>query len=142
MNDRIFTAQSELRFMASDNRSQQKHQSGLMLAAAFLINRRFLDANFDHTALTAEVCFNVLSVEPTTIPQGKDFFSPMTMSSRCGRVTTKLVDELAASPCCGVVVGVEPSASCGVVRDDEATGVGALRLRRLCSSKNSWVCAA
>ena len=106
MNDRLFATQSELRFMASDNRSQQKHQSGLMLvttgwptgmtpsgrhymlgwmisqlpeAATFLVNRRYLDANFDHTALPAEVWFNVLSVEPTTIPQGKDFYSPMTM---------------------------------------------------------------
>ena len=106
INDKVWATQSELRFMASDNRSQQKHQSGLMLittgwptgmtpagqcymlgwmiqqsveAKNFLRNRGLLRDDMDHAALDPQFWFGVLSVDPTTVPQGKDFYSTMTM---------------------------------------------------------------
>ena len=94
--------QSELRFMASDNRSQQKRQSGLMLittdwptgmtpagrcymlgwmiqqleeAKNFLCNRGLL-RDMDHAALDPQFWFGVLSVNSTTVPRS---YSTMTM---------------------------------------------------------------
>ena len=106
INDRVWVTQAELRFMASDNRAQQKHQSGLMLITTgwptgmtpagryymlgwmlqqlqevknFLSNRGLLHDDMDHTALDPQFWFGVLSVDPTTVPQGQDFYSSMTM---------------------------------------------------------------
>ena len=106
INDRVWTTQSELRFMASDNRAQQKHQSGLMLITTgwptgvtptarfymigwmleqlpevqnFLRNRGVLREDMDHAALNPQFWFGVLSLDPTTVPQGRDFYSSMTI---------------------------------------------------------------
>ena len=108
IQDSVFATQSELRFMAAENRASQKHQSGLMLVTTgwpqgmnpgdrhfmlgwmlsqvpecvkFLQNRRLLDNDSDHTALPSQVWFNCLTTDPTTIPQGGDFYSAMTMLS-------------------------------------------------------------
>ena len=108
INDKVFATQSELRFMASDNRAAQKHQSGLMLVTTgwpqglspkerhymigwmlsqvtecvnFLKNRCIINNDTDHTALYPEVWFHCLQVDPTTVPQGGDFYSAMTMLS-------------------------------------------------------------
>ena len=106
LHDRIFLTQSELRFMASDNRAMQKHPSGLMLVTTgwptglgpeecqfmlgwmlsqvpeivtYLKNRGLL-AMEDHAALQLQPSFwfNSLSVDPTTVPQGQ-WWSAMTM---------------------------------------------------------------
>ena len=106
MNDQIFATRSELNFMARENRMQQKHSSGLMLvttgwpndlqppqrhymlgwmisqlpeALTFLRNRGVIRAGEDHTAMEPEIWFQVLQVDPTTVPQSHGFFSAMTM---------------------------------------------------------------
>ena len=106
VNDRVLAAQSELRFMASDNRAQQKHQAGLMLvttgwptgmapeataymigwmiaqlpeAQDFLKNRALLRDDMDHTALPPSFWYGILQKDPTTVPQGAGFYSAMTM---------------------------------------------------------------
>ena len=105
MSDRLFTTQAELRFMASDNRQQQKAESGLKILLTgwpvtmppqgraymigwmlsqvpeirqFMMNRALLPPDADHTAYAPEFWYHVLSIEPTTVPQGPNF-STMTM---------------------------------------------------------------
>ncbi|CAE7444700.1 unnamed protein product [Symbiodinium sp. KB8] len=83
MNDEIFATRSELNCMARENRMQQKHSSGLMLchhwALTFLRNRGVIRAGDDRTAMEPEIWFQVLQVDPTTVPQSHGFFSAMTM---------------------------------------------------------------
>ena len=105
MSDRLFTTQAELRFMASDNRQQQKAESGLKILLTgwpvtmppqgraymigwmlsqvpeirrFMVNRALLPPDADHAAYHPQFWFHVLSIEPTTVPQGPNF-STMTM---------------------------------------------------------------
>ena len=105
MIDRLFTTQAELRFMASDNRQQQKAESGLKILLTgwpvtmppqgraymigwmlsqvpeirqLMVNRALLPPDADHTAYTLQFWYHVLSIEPTTVPQGPNF-STMTM---------------------------------------------------------------
>ena len=86
--------------------SEQRHQSGLMLittgwpsglspeqrqymlgwmisqlpeARAFLTNRGLLKDDMDHSALPPAFWFNILTIDPTTVPQGQGFYSTMTM---------------------------------------------------------------
>ena len=48
-------------------------------AKNFLRDRGLLRGDMDHAALDPQFWFGVLSVDPTTVPQGKDFYSTMTM---------------------------------------------------------------
>ena len=105
MSDRLFTTQAELRFMAGDNRQQQKAESGLKILLTgwpvtmlpqgraymigwmlsqvpeirqFMMNRALLPPDADQTAYAPEFWYHVLAIEPTTVPQGPNF-STMTM---------------------------------------------------------------
>ena len=102
IDDKVFQTRRELAWMSADNRSQQKHMAGLQLittgwpagvrpeqrlyligwmlqqipaVATFLQVRGLLQ---DHNSTTQYL--NVLSTEPTTVPQGT-FFSTMTVLS-------------------------------------------------------------
>ena len=102
IDDRVFQTKRELAWMSADNRSQQKHMAGLQLittgwpagvrpeqrlyligwmlqqipaVTTFLQVRGLLS---DHNATSQYL--NVLSTEPTTVPQGT-FFSSMTVLS-------------------------------------------------------------
>ena len=105
VNDAVFSCRRELAFMTADNRSEQKRSCGLLLvttgwpnglkpeqrefmigwmieqlpeAQNFLRNRGFLREDADHTAQHAQMWFNILNTDPTTVPQGT-FWSGMTM---------------------------------------------------------------
>ena len=102
IDDKVFQTKRELAWMSADNRSQQKHMAGLQLittgwpagvrpeqrlyligwmlqqipaVTTFLQVRGLLQ---DHNSTTQYL--NVLSTEPTTVPQGT-FFSTMTVLS-------------------------------------------------------------
>ena len=97
MNDRIFTTTQELKFLASENRAQQKHASGMMLVLTgfpqtmppndraymigwmlqqvedvrkYLQNRRLLPEGASTTEeISPEFWFQVLAVDQVTVPQ-------------------------------------------------------------------------
>lgn len=106
VNDRLFTTTQELKFLASDNRAQQKHAAGMMLVLTgfpqtmpppdrnymigwmlqqleevtkYLQNRRLLPAGAaDIEQIAPEFWFQVLTVDPVTVPQAGGH-SAMTM---------------------------------------------------------------
>ena len=111
MNDRIFTTTQELKFLASENRAQQKHASGMMLVLTgfpqtmppndraymigwmlqqvedvrkYLQNRRLLPEGASTTEeISPEFWFQVLAVDPVTVPQagGHSAMSMITFKS-------------------------------------------------------------
>ncbi|CAE7601817.1 unnamed protein product [Symbiodinium sp. CCMP2592] len=105
MNDRLFTTTQELKFLASENRAQQKHASGMMLVLTgfpqtmpphdraymigwmlqqvedvrrYLQNRRLLPEGATTEEISPEFWFQVLAVDPVTVPQAGGH-SAMTM---------------------------------------------------------------
>ena len=111
MNDRIFTTTQELKFLASENRAQQRHASGMMLVLTgfpqtmppndraymigwmlqqvedvrkYLQNRRLLPEGASTTEeISPEFWFQVLAVDPVTVPQagGHSAMSMITFKS-------------------------------------------------------------
>ena len=106
VNDTVFNCQRELQFMVTDNRATQKHASGLMLVTTgwpnelepekrnymlgwmlqntpqivtHLENRGLLATPSDHTALKPQLWYNVLQVDPVTVPQAGGRYSGMTL---------------------------------------------------------------
>ena len=105
LNDKLFSCRQELNFMIADNRSAQRHASGMMLvttgwppmlgpkervyqlgwmisqvpeAVQFLEHRGLKAKGVDHISLDSEYWFNILQVDPMTVPQG-DHWSGMTL---------------------------------------------------------------
>ena len=106
VEDSVFNCQRELQFMVTENRSTQKHASGLMLVTTgwpnelgpekrvymlgwmlsntpevvkHLQNMGLLANPCDHTALKPQFWFNILAQDPVTVPQGAGRFSGMTL---------------------------------------------------------------
>ena len=105
LSDKLFSCRQELNFMIADNRTQQRHASGMMLvttgwppligphdrvyqlgwmisqvpeAVSFLENRGLKAKGVDHISLDSQFWFNILQVDPMTVPQG-DHWSGMTL---------------------------------------------------------------
>ena len=103
LHDKLFTVKKSLAWMVADNRLQQKYACGTQLLTVgwpqglspadrnhmiswllsqtpvvveFLKARGFLT---DHNAHELSRFLNALSIEPTTVPQGGDFYSSMTL---------------------------------------------------------------
>lgn len=106
VNDSVFQCQQELQFMVTENRSSQKHASGMMLVTTgwpngltppqrlymigwmlgqtaeivqYLQNRGQLAAQYDPDTITPHFWLNVLQNDPTTVPQSGGFYSGMTL---------------------------------------------------------------
>ena len=106
VEDSVFSCQRELQFMVTENRSTQKHASGLMLVTTgwpnelgpekrvymlgwmlsntpevvkHLQNMGLLANPCDHTALKPQFWFNILAQDPVTVPQSAGRYSGMTL---------------------------------------------------------------
>ena len=108
VNDRVFNCARELQFMVSENRSSQKHASGLMIVTTgwppeltppqrhymlawmlsrcpaivqYLKNRGLLSTAVEQADMATqppELWFNVFTLDPVTVPAGQGY-SGMTM---------------------------------------------------------------
>ena len=103
IGDDLFKCKQEFEWMAADNRQQQKHSCALQIITSgwpqglappqrlFMICwmlqqvpkvRTFLETRgfiCDHTASEGPRWLNALSVEPVTVPNGREWFSGMTL---------------------------------------------------------------
>jgi len=106
VGDSVFQCQQELQFMVTENRSSQKHASGMMLVTTgwpngltppqrlymigwmlgqtaeiiqYLQNRGLLETQYDPDKITPHFWLNVLQSDPTTVPQSGGFYSGMTL---------------------------------------------------------------
>ena len=103
IDQQVFQARKELQWLSQDNRLAQKHQAAMQVltsgwpnhmkpeARLFMVSWMFSETPKivsllrergyinDHTAKDYGRYLNVLQQEPTTVPQGNDFYSPMTL---------------------------------------------------------------
>ena len=103
LHDKLFVVKKSLAWMVADNRLQQKYACGTQLLTvgwpqglapsdrnymiAWLLSQTPVVVDFltargfvsDHNAQEMNRFLNALSIEPTTVPQGGDFYSSMTL---------------------------------------------------------------